>query len=154
MKKESHLDGGTYKGYKVSVKLVREGLQNYFPKKIRNPEDVYNFLKDIENLDREVFYTLHLDAGNHIISCEEVSKGSLFATYVSPREVYKGAILSSSASIIAVHNHPSGDPTPSSEDTGTTKRLYEVGEIIGIPLTDSVIIGQGKYYSMQEMDEL
>jgi DNA repair protein RadC len=136
------------------VRLVREGRKRYLPRRLSGPRDVYEFLKDLESLDREVFYSIHLDGKNQVVSCEEVSKGTLTCSLVSPREVYKGAILSSASSIIIAHNHPSGDPRPSGEDAGITFRLYEAGEILGIPLIDSFIIGDGEYHSMAESGEL
>lgn len=154
MKQLSHLEKGTYRGYRVSVRLIREGRRRYEPRRITGPEDVYRFLKDLENLDREVFYVLHLDGKHQIVSCEEVSRGSASGSLVHPREVYKAAILSSSNAVIVAHNHPSGDPTPSVEDRSIVKRLYESGEILGIPLLDSLIIGNGSYHSMKDSDEM
>lgn len=154
MKEDSRLEGGEYKGYRISVKLVRNGKDLYNPKMLTNPEEVYDFLKEIQDLDREVFYSIHLDNKNRIISCEEISKGSLSGTIVHPREVYKAAILNSASGIIVAHNHPSGEVDPSNEDMEVTKRLYESGEILGIPLKDSIIIGDGKYYSAKEHEHL
>lgn len=150
MRQDSRLDNGTYKGYRVYVKLIRKGNRKYQPRRMGGPREVYEFFKPLESMDREVFYTLHLDSSNQIIACEEVSKGSLGGSIVHPREVYKAAILSSAASIIVAHNHPSGDIKPSAEDHSIEKRLYEAGELLGIPLTDSLIIGRGQYYSMKE----
>lgn len=84
------------------------------------------------------------------VSCEEVSRGTLSTSLVHPREVYKGAILSSAAAIITAHNHPSGDPEPSREDLEVAKRLYAAGELLGIPMLDFVVIGKGRYYSDRE----
>lgn len=138
----------------MSVRLVREGRRRYEPRKISGPGEVYEFLKDLEKLDREVFYTLHLDGKHQIVSCEEVSKGTTTGSLVHPREVYKAAILSSSSAIIVAHNHPSGDVTPSDEDRSITERLYQAGDILGIPLLDSLIIGNGGYHSMKDSDEM
>ena len=152
MDEQSRFVGGTYRGYRVSVRLIREGRTRYLPRKITGPGDVYDFLKDLENLDREVFYTLHLDGMHQIVSCEEVSKGSTTGSLVHPREVYKAAILSSASAIIVEHNHPSGDVTPSGEDRSITERLYQAGDILGVPLLDSLIIGGGEYYSMKDSE--
>ena len=86
----------------------------------------------------------------NLISVEEISVGSLNASIVHPREVFNPAIRKSSASIIMVHNHPSGDPAPSSEDISITARIAEAGKLIGIELVDHIIIGDGKYISMKE----
>ena len=83
-----------------------------------------------------------------------VSKGTASASLVHPREVYKAAILSSAATIIVCHNHPSGNPSPSVEDRDLTRRLYEAGNLLGIPLLDSVIVGHGRYHSMKDEGEL
>ena len=144
------MEGGTYRGYRVSVRLVRHGHRRYEPRKLTSPMQVYEFLSDLEHLDREVFYSLHLDGKHHLVSCEEVSKGTLTCSLVHPREVYKGAILSSAGGLIVAHNHPSGDPSPSGEDRSVARRLYQAGELLGIPLLDSVIIGHGRYHSMKE----
>lgn len=151
---ESTFQNGTYRGYRVSVKLVREGHGRYEPRRIDSPRDVYDFLRELEDLDREVFCTVHLDRQNQIVGCEEVSRGSLFSSLVHPREVYKAAILNSAAGIIVAHNHPSGDPTPSPQDRALTQRLYQAGELLEIPLVDSVIIGMGSYCSMRAKEEL
>ena len=86
----------------------------------------------------------------NLISVEEISIGSLNASIVHPREIFNPAIRKSSASIIMVHNHPSGDPSPSSEDISITARIVEAGKLIGIELVDHIIIGDGKYVSMKE----
>jgi len=150
MKQKSRLEKGTYRGYRVSIRLVREGRRRYDPRKICGPGDVYEFLKGLQDLDREVFYALHLDGKHQIVSCEEVSRGTTTGSLVHPREVYKAAILSSAGSIIVAHNHPSGDPTPSDEDRSIVDRLYKSGDILGIPLLDSLIVGNGTYHSMKE----
>ena len=150
MQEESRMVDGTHRGYRVSVRLVRRGRHRYRPRKIERPGEVYEFLSDLQYLDREVFYSLHLDGKYQLVSCEEVSRGSLGSSLVHPREVYKGAILSSAAALIVAHNHPSGDPTPSVEDCSVARRLYKAGELLGIPLVDSVIIGNGRYYSLKE----
>lgn len=79
-----------------------------------------------------------------------VSKGNLNSSIVHPREIFKRAVLNNAASIICMHNHPSGDPTPSQNDIDITKRIDEAGELMGIPLLDHVIIGDGTYISLKE----
>lgn len=111
------------------------------------------FLGYLEDLDREVFCCLHLDSRNQLVPCEEVSRGTASASLVAPREVYKAAILSSAQSIIVAHNHPSGDPTPSQDDREIIDRLYKASELLGISQVDSIIIGNGSYYSMREEGE-
>lgn len=104
---------------------------------------------DIENSDRENFIVICLDRQNKINAAEVVSVGGLSSTLAHPREVFKPAILASAASIILVHNHPSGDPTPSQEDIALTRRMIEAGQIIGIKVLDHVIIGTGTHVSLK-----
>ena len=151
---KSRFDECGYRGYRVSLRLVRDEDRDYQPRALNCSKDVYDFFKDLEDLDRESFYCAHLDQKNRVISCEEVSKGTVSASLVHPREVYKAAILSSAASIIVTHNHPSGDPSPSAEDRDIMRRLGNAGRILGIPLLDSVIIGHGRYYSMKDVGEV
>lgn len=154
MKHESRLKNGTYRGYRVSVRLVRRGARKYQPRELTSPEDVYRFLRPIGDLDREAFYCLHLDNKQRVISCEEVSRGTLTEVVAHPREIYKAAILNSARGIIVAHNHPTGDPSPSDNDRELTKRLYFAGNLIGIDLVDSLIIGSESYYSAKESGDL
>jgi DNA repair protein RadC len=103
--------------------------------------------KDLKKCDREKFICIHLNNKNQIISFEVVSTGSLTSSIVHPREVYKGAILSNAASVIFMHNHPSGDPEPSNDDLEITKRLEKAGEILGISVLDHIIVGPKRFFS-------
>jgi len=104
----------------------------------------------IGDYDREALVVLTFDTKNKINSITVASIGSLNSSIVHPREVFKTAILSNSASIIIGHNHPSGDPSPSKEDISITSRLKECGKILGIELLDHVIIGDNNYISLKE----
>ena len=149
MLEDSFLDqNGEYQGYKVSVRLVREGQRDYMPLRLTNSESVYQFLLPLRDLDREVFYCLHLDARNQLLSCEEVSRGTLSGALVHPREVYKAAILSSAAAIIIAHNHPSGSAMPSAEDLQVTDRIKSAGDVLGIQCLDSIVLGDKGYRSL------
>jgi len=118
-----------------------------------SPEAATQYVRDMEEFDREMGVVLHLDTKNNIVGKEVISTGSLNAAVVHPREVFKGAILNNSAGIIFLHNHPSGDPNPSQNDLDITRRLKDTGNTTGIELMDSVIIGQdGRYYSMREQN--
>ena len=97
----------------------------------------------MRGLDREHFWALALNTKNHLLRMVEVSIGSLNASIVHPRELYKEAVRLSAASIIVVHNHPSGDATPSGADLQLTRRLARAGEVLGIELLDHVVIGDG-----------
>lgn len=113
--------------------------------------DVYSYYHGrLKNLKKEVFYCLMLDAKNRILKDCRISEGTLTNSLIHPREAFKDAIKESAASVIFVHNHPSGDPGPSREDILITERLVNVGDLIGIRVLDHIIIGDGKYTSMME----
>jgi DNA repair protein RadC len=118
---------------------------------IRSPQDVAAYLsEDLRYLQKEHFVCLFLNTKNHVIAQETLSMGSLNASIVHPREVFRAAIKRSSASIICVHNHPSGDPTPSPEDIEITVRLVEAGRLIGIEVLDHIILGDQRHVSLKE----
>lgn len=122
---------------------------------IKTPEDVAELLMEqMRHLDREHFVVLLLDTKNQFLHQETISVGSLNASIVHPRELFKHAIIKSAAAVILVHNHPSGDPTPSTEDLLITKRLAEVGELMGITVLDHIIIGDQKYYSLKRQGKM
>ncbi|MGE8206081.1 RadC family protein [Heyndrickxia sp. NPDC080065] len=118
---------------------------------IRSPEDGANFvMNDMRFLSQEHFVCLYLNTKNQVLHQQTIFIGSLNASIVHPREVFKEAFRRSAASIICIHNHPSGDPAPSREDIEVTKRLVECGKIIGIDILDHIIIGDKKYVSLKE----
>lgn len=117
---------------------------------IKSPSDVFDFLKVMQLYEEEQAIVLNLDTKNKIISQNLVSKGSISSSIVHPREVYTQAVRLKASNIIFVHNHPSGNPQPSKEDTDITKRLFESGKILGIGLIDSIIIGENSYTSFKE----
>ncbi|MPW24841.1 DNA repair protein RadC [Alkalibaculum sp. M08DMB] len=120
--------------------------------KVRSPKDIADLLmQDMKYLNQEYFKIILLDTKNQITSIETVTIGTLNASLVHPREVFRIAINKSSSSIIIVHNHPSGDPCPSEEDKRITNRLLDAGEIIGIKLLDHLIIGYDNYVSFKEL---
>jgi DNA repair protein RadC len=114
----------------------------------RGSYDVYaHFRERLAGERHEQFYAVLLDNKNRKIKDVRVSQGSLTASIVHPREVYLPVIRESAAAVIFVHNHPSGDPTPSKEDLEITRRLREVGELVGVRVLDHVVIGHGRYVS-------
>ncbi|WP_019156927.1 RadC family protein [Robertmurraya massiliosenegalensis] len=117
---------------------------------IRSPEDAANALMYTKFFEQEVFIVVALDTKNKVIGKSEVFKGSLNASIVHPREVYRFAIQKGAASILVCHNHPSGSPSPSREDIDVSKRLAEVGKYVGIELLDSLIIGDNQFVSLKE----
>lgn len=123
--------------------------------KMSSPSEVVGFFNaELADLKVEKFISVFLNTKNEVINWEVISIGSLNASIVHPREVFNRAIRRNAASLIAVHNHPSGHTDPSKEDINITKRLYEVGQLIGIPLIDHIIIGKEKYYSFKEENQL
>lgn len=118
---------------------------------ITSPRDVANLLlAKLSFLEREHFVIILLNTKNKVISIEKISIGSLNNSIVHPREVFKPAIRRNSAAVILAHNHPSGNPEPSSEDIEVTSRLQEAGELIGIDVLDHLIIGNKNYISLKE----
>lgn len=118
---------------------------------IRNPDDVAKLMMaDLRYEAKEHLLALILDSRNQVRHKRAVSTGTLTESLVHPREVFREAIRFSAAAIVLVHNHPSGDPTPSPEDIATTKRLVEAGKVVGIDVVDHVIIGDGRWSSLKE----
>jgi len=118
---------------------------------IKTPDDVGMLLMDqMRHLKQEHFKLVQLDTKNKVIAVDDISIGTLDASIVHPREVFLSAIKRCSASVILVHNHPSGDPYPSKEDIATTERLVQAGDIVGITVLDHVIIGDGVIISLKE----
>ncbi|WP_082235967.1 RadC family protein [Halobacillus massiliensis] len=118
---------------------------------IRSPEDGADYImEEMRELKQEHFVCLFLNTKNQVIHRQTIFIGSLNASIVHPREVFKEAVKRSAASIICAHNHPSGDPTPSQEDIQVTRRLNECGKMIGIELLDHIVIGDRKFISLKE----
>ena len=135
----------------VTIKMEKEKNILVDNKKVSSPKDVYELMKDyLKGADREYLVLLSLDMKNNINSINTVSIRSLNSSIVHPREIFKTAILSNAASIILIHNHPSGDTTPSKEDINITYRIKESGKILGIELLDHVILGDNSYSSLKE----
>jgi DNA repair protein RadC len=139
------------------VQLVRERAIPTHRRQLRQSQDVANLLwQYLDRVDREYFVVIPVDRQNRLIGINTVSVGSLSASVVHSREVFKAAILSNAAAIVCGHNHPSGVPQPSAEDRRLTRRLARAGHILGIELLDHVIIGDGStdFYSFADHGEL
>lgn len=135
----------------VSIKMIKESSFLYQTRTISSPKDAYEMIKEqLEGLDREQFIIACLNTKNEPTNISVVAVGILNKAIVHPREVFKTAILSNAASIMAFHNHPSGETTPSQQDIQLTNRLYEAGELLGIKLLDHLIIGDGTFTSLKE----
>jgi DNA repair protein RadC len=129
-------------------------LAQYMPAErtvIRDPKDAANLvMEEMRSLDREHFNSILLNTKNHVIGIDKVSIGTLNSSQVHPRELFRNAIKKSAATIILVHNHPSGNPEPSRDDIEMTNRIKDAGSVIGIEILDHIIIGDGIYTSFRE----
>ncbi|WP_353096127.1 DNA repair protein RadC [Tissierella praeacuta] len=135
--------------FNMAIRFSKESRGN--KAKITSPETVSNLLMDeMKFLQKEEFRVVFLDTKNQVTKIETISVGTLNASIVHPRDVFRSAILNSSNSIILVHNHPSGDPTPSNEDINITNRLIDAGNLIGIKVLDHIILGDNRYISFKE----
>ncbi len=134
--------------FEIGRRLSTQTLP-YKSKELTDPEKVYRLIKSkLKDYHKEHFYVIALDSRNHSIA--EVSVGSLNASIAHPREVFAEAIKNKAASVIFVHNHPSGDPEPSEGDLVVTKRLVEAGKILEIEVVDHIIITNNNFLSFKE----
>lgn len=134
----------------LAIRMHTHNSEEYYY--IKSPEDVSNFLMEkMRYYQQEHFVVLFLSTKNQVIHQQTMFIGSLNASIVHPREIFKEAVKRSAAAIVCVHNHPSGDPTPSKQDIEVTERLIECSEILGIDFLDHIIIGAGKFVSLKEM---
>ncbi len=141
----------SYRVPRYRISLVREPGYTAPSRLINDSHSAEVALRPLfQGLDREQFAVCCLDAKHAIIGVNIVSTGSLTLSIVHPREVFKPAILMNACALICVHNHPSGDPTPSSEDRLLTARLSAVGEQLGITLLDHLILGEERIYSFAD----
>ncbi|MFY9114507.1 MAG: DNA repair protein RadC [Dethiobacteria bacterium] len=138
---------------KAALELGRRVSTSFYDYEaaITSPRHVADlFMEELRYRKKEYFKLLLLNTKNRIISREEISVGSLNASIVHPREAFITPLKKSAASVILVHNHPSGDPTPSQEDLAVTQRLVDSGKLLGIEVKDHIIIGDGCYLSFKE----
>ena len=133
----------------TSLRIVRSGLPSR--RIIRSAVDAYQVLRPLaRGRDREHFWRLDLDSRRRLIGCELVSVGSLDASIAHPREIFKGALLNNAHRVMVAHNHPSQDVMPSAEDRATTKRLLLAGFLLGVELSDHLILADDRYFSFKE----
>jgi len=122
---------------------------------VQSPRDVHlHFQQRMRFMRKEHFMVLLLDSRNRVMSESQISQGTLTASLVHPREVFRPAVSAAAAAVVLVHNHPSGDPAPSAEDLRVTRRLVEAGEIVGIRVVDHVVVAEHGFYSFQENGQL
>ncbi|MCH9628039.1 MAG: hypothetical protein S4CHLAM2_16890 [Chlamydiales bacterium] len=135
----------------LGLRLAREGVSPKVP--LTNPEQAYLWIRDrIAYRSQEVFGVILQDVRGHALRWEEISVGTLTQTLVHPREVFYPAIQHKAASLILAHNHPSGDPSPSSEDIRITRILIEAGKSLGIPINDHLIVSSTGFVSLKQKD--
>lgn len=146
---------GPAKATKVqaALELGRRAAEEERPEgeRVRSASDVYSLVRLVmQDLPHEEFHVLLLNTQNHVLRHLQITRGTLDASLVHPREVFRPAIAEAAAGIILVHNHPSGDPTPSAEDRSVTRQLRAAGTTLGIEVLDHVVIGEGRYVSFVE----
>jgi DNA repair protein RadC len=133
------------------AELTRRSYRGKQPRPVRGPDDVVALVgRKLRDETREHFVALLLNARHECIAVETVSIGSLNASIVHPREVFRPAVTAAAASIVVAHNHPSGDPEPSEEDVAITRRLAEAGELLGIGLLDHIVVAKRGAVSLRQ----
>ncbi len=143
----------TIKEFQLLVKdapVVPAEIQPFVGIQFRGSNDIYRAFRQLAEMPVESFLVVHLDSKNRMVGMTTCSIGSMTASLVHPRDVFRPAIANMTAGLIFIHNHPSGDPAPSDEDIQITKRLCEVGKVIGIKCLDHIIIGSGRYFSFAD----
>ncbi len=134
----------------VEVRVVREAPLA----RLASPREVFEYMVKTYEADtwpEERFYVLCLDTQNQVRHVQEVTRGIVDASVVHPREVFWLAVHERATSVMLIHNHPSGDPTPSPADREITRQLVEAGKILGIPIRDHVVIGDGRFVSFLDL---
>ena len=129
---------------------IQEGTAEYVANTISNAQAVYALFSFLQQETKEHFIALHLDAKNRILCIDRVSAGTMTNSLIHPREVFKTALLSSAASLLLIHNHPSGDPTPSKADRDLTKALKDALGLVEIKVLDHIVVGGGAVFSFAE----
>ncbi|MFV0343213.1 MAG: JAB domain-containing protein [Anaerocolumna sp.] len=135
----------------VTTKIFKEKSILFDLKKVNTPTLAAELVRKLyENIDREMLVAMSLDSKCNPLLIEVVALGNVNTCIVSPREVFKSAIISNAVHILVFHNHVSGDCAPSKEDISVTKRLIDVGNILGIPVLDHIVVGEENYFSLRE----
>ena len=130
--------------------MVPAEIQPFVGVSFCSSADIYRRFKGLSEMPVEAFLVLHLDGKNKLVGMSTTSIGSMTSSLVHPRDVFRPAIANLTAGLIFIHNHPSGDPAPSQEDIQITRRLGEVGKLVGIRCLDHIVIGQGRYFSFAD----
>jgi len=132
----------------MRLALIKEPGANPLP--VNCPDDLAKFVEPLRHYSEEYFIAFHLSATNTVCNYQVVSHGSLSASLVHPREVFKGAIIANSHALIVAHNHPGGSLTPSREDLDTTETLIKAGDLLGVKLVDHIIVSSNGLCSLRE----
>jgi len=132
----------------MRLALIKEPGANPLP--IYSPDDLEKFVEPLKHYCEEYFVAFHLTARNEVCNYQVVSHGSLSASLVHPREVFKGALIANSHAIIVAHNHPGGSLTPSKEDLETTETLIKAGDLLGVKIVDHIIVSSNGISSVRE----
>lgn len=130
--------------------LCKRNIKSNINATITSPKDIYDFCKDMMYAEQEILRLICLDTKNNVLASKDVFKGGINSSIVDIKIILRDAIRLTSSSIIIVHNHPSGDPSPSTEDISITTRLKEACAIMGISLLDHIIVGKNQYHSFKE----
>lgn len=141
-------------GPKATVQLCMRRTGRPPGQYLANANDVCTLMHGLENADRESFYMLHVNVRHKIVDIDKVAVGTQSGVEVHPREVFRGAMLSGAHAVIAVHNHPSGESDPSRQDVELTHRLRSVGELVGIPVLDHIIVSSSGCKSLAATGQL
>ncbi len=145
----------SYTAPRYRIMLVKESGAHAGDVRIGDSNKAHRFLAPLfDGLDREHFIVVALDAKHAVIGINTVSIGSVTLSIVHPREVFKPLILMNASAALLAHNHPSGDSTPSQEDRALTRRLKDAGELLGIAVLDHLVLGEDRYYSFADHQEL
>jgi DNA repair protein RadC len=146
----------TYQGPTIRVKLVAaENAASYLPAiPFTSSKEVWDYFSALEDEPREVVIATYLDNKHHVLSIEEVSRGTLTASLFEPRAILQGALLTNAAAVLVLHNHPAGDPKPSAEDISVTRSLKQVADLLPIRFLDHIIIGRKSYVSLRDSGHL
>jgi len=134
----------------AAIELGRRQFGEHHEVFLRSPREVFEYARDMSRLKKENLRGLYLDVRNKLLRDETISIGTLDASLACPRDVFLPAIEAPAASVILLHNHPSGDPSPSKDDIELTKQIYAASKILAIEILDHVIIGNGSYVSLKE----
>ena len=142
-------------GIELGRRVAEAKAANKAPRKIRGSQDAIEYCEErfarlISDASREEFHIVCLDTKNQVVASHQISVGTLDASLVHPREVFRPAIKDAASSILLVHNHPSGDPSPSKEDYAVTRRLEEAGKMLGIDVLDHIVMGSFRSVSIHE----